>query len=485
MYERFTDRGRKVLQLANQEAQRFNHECLGTEHILLGLAKEGSGIAANVLKHLGVDLTTLRREVEGVAGSGPDTLTTGKLPLTPRAMKALRYSLDASRDLGHNYVGTEHLLLGVVREMQGASAQILVKLGLTPQQVRKETMRLLALTQPKLASPSKAEQPLPTSPPELGRLHLLEHFGRDLTRLAGEGVLDPVVGRDRELEQLILALCGDGMNNALLVGDDGVGKTAVVEGLARRVTTGSVPEALRHRRIVSINAATIAPAEAFRWMLTERIQRIVAEASKQARFCLLLENMDLLFRDEVTREVLALMTSPEVRGDTRFIGTMTPARAASCLESDAGFRAGFTAIRLEPLTPEATLSVLQVLCGRDEAMYHLVIADEALQAAVELGQQPTTGSALPGAAIRLLESACPQGEQPYWVPRNLDAQIEALTEEKEIAVAEQDFERAALLRDQAEKLKQEKERQQHESLKQRSKSHCVVDRAAVAAAAGR
>jgi ATP-dependent Clp protease ATP-binding subunit ClpC len=487
MYERFTDRGRKVLQLANQEAQHFNHDCIGTEHILLGLVKEGSGVAANVLKNLDVDLRKVRLEVERIAGAGPATVTVGKLPLTPRAMKALQYSLEESRRLSHNYVGTEHLLLGVLREKQGAGLQILVNLGLTAQQVRREVTRLLSLTQPKLSSSTEAA-PLQASPPDMSRTSLLDHFGRDLTQLAGEGVLDPVVGRDRELEQVVQILCQDSVNNALLVGDDGVGKTALVEGLARRVATASVPERLRCRRIISMDAAAIAPQEAFRWLLGERMQRLIREVSKKERFCLLIENMDILFADEVTRGIIASASSPEMGSELRFIGSTTPARAATCLESQSSFRAGFCLVALEPLTPETTLTVLRTLRGRDEAMYHLLIADEALEAAVELGQQAGT-TRLPGAAIRLLESACllvrPQGEQPNWKVAAAEAKIELLTEEKEAAVAEQDFEKAARLRDQAEKLKTEKERQREESLKQRRESYCVVDRAAVSAAAGR
>ncbi|MCA9268184.1 MAG: NDP-hexose 4-ketoreductase, partial [Planctomycetales bacterium] len=260
MYERFTDRARKVMQLANQEAQRFNHEYIGTEHILLGLIKEGSGVAANVLKNLDVDLRKIRLEVEKLVQSGPDMVTMGKLPQTPRAKKVIEYSMEEARNLNHNYVGTEHILLGLLREQEGVAAQVLMNLGLKLEDVREEVLNLLGhglegeessrggregVGAGEAASPKGGKSKTPA----------LDSFGRDLTELAMGGKLDPVIGREREIERAIQILCRRTKNNPVLLGEAGVGKTAIVEGFAQRVVSGNVPEILADKRIVVLDLA--------------------------------------------------------------------------------------------------------------------------------------------------------------------------------------------------------------------------------------
>src|SRR5687768_12302273 len=275
MYERFTDRARKVMQLANQEAQRFNHEYIGTEHILLGLVKEGSGVAANVLKNLDIDLRKIRLEVEKIVQTGPgsEMVTMGKLPQTPRAKKVIEYSIEEARNLNHNYVGTEHLLLGLLREHDGVAAQVLMNLGLKLEEVREEVLNLLGAgvegeepnTQEKQGTKGKSKTPA------------LDSFGRDLTELAKEGQLDPVIGRKNEIERVIQILCRRQKNNPVLLGEAGVGKTAIVEGLAQMVIGNTVPEILHDRRIVVLDLAMMVAGTKYRGQFEERIKAVMNE----------------------------------------------------------------------------------------------------------------------------------------------------------------------------------------------------------------
>src|SRR5262245_39211382 len=258
MFERFTDRARKVMALANQEAQRFNHEYIGTEHILLGLVKEGSGVGANVLKNLDVDLRKVRLEVEKLVKSGPDMVTMGKLPQTPRAKKVIEFAIEEARNLNHNYVGTEHLLLGLLREQDGVAAQVLMNLNIKLEEVREEVLNLLGAG----AESEETQQPAANGgssgePARKGKSKTpaLDSFGRDLTEMASAGKLDPVIGRANEIERLLVVLCRRYKNNPVLLGEAGVGKTAIVEGLAQRIVSNNVPELLADKRIVVLDLA--------------------------------------------------------------------------------------------------------------------------------------------------------------------------------------------------------------------------------------
>src|SRR5688500_19339471 len=273
MFERFTDRARKVMALANQEAQRFNHEYIGTEHILLGLVKEGSGVGANVLKNLDVDLRKVRLEVEKLVKSGPDMVTMGKLPQTPRAKKVIEYAIEEARNLNHNYVGTEHLLLGLLREHDGVAAQVLMNLNLKLEEVREEVLNLLG------AGVESEEQPQEKQGGGGGtkgksKTPALDSFGRDLTELAREGTLDPVIGRKNEIERVIQILCRRQKNNPVLLGEAGVGKTAIVEGLAQMVVSSTVPEILHERRIVALDLAMMVAGTKYRGQFEERIKAV-------------------------------------------------------------------------------------------------------------------------------------------------------------------------------------------------------------------
>src|SRR5207253_2316462 len=252
MYERFTDRARKVMQLANQEAQRLNHEYIGTEHILLGLVKEGSGVAANVLKNLDIDLRKIRLEIEKIVQSGPDMVTMGKLPQTPRAKKVIEYSIEEARNLNHNYVGTEHLLLGLLREQEGVAAQVLMNLGLKLEDVREEVLNLLGhnMDSGESSSGGGGGGGERTASKGKSKTPALDSFGRDLTELARQNKLDPVIGRQNEIERVIQVLSRRTKNNPVLLGEAGVGKTAIVEGLAQMIINGDIAESLRDRRII-------------------------------------------------------------------------------------------------------------------------------------------------------------------------------------------------------------------------------------------
>ncbi|MCA9042176.1 MAG: NDP-hexose 4-ketoreductase, partial [Planctomycetaceae bacterium] len=281
MYERFTDRARKVMQLANQEAQRFNHEYIGTEHILLGLVKEGSGVAANVLKNLDADLRKIRLEVEKIVQSGPDMVTMGKLPQTPRAKKVIEYAMEEARNLNHNYVGTEHLLLGLLREQEGVAAQVLMNLGLKLEDVREEVLNLLGHgLEVSETSERGSAQGSASGKAGKSKTPALDSFGRDLTELARQRKLDPVIGRAREIERVIQILCRRQKNNPVLLGEAGVGKTAIVEGFAQMVIDGAVPEILRDKRIVVLDLAMMVAGTKYRGQFEERIKAVMNEVRR-------------------------------------------------------------------------------------------------------------------------------------------------------------------------------------------------------------
>ena len=291
MFDRFTDRARKVMALARKEAQRFNHDFIGTEHILLGLIQEGSGVAANVLKNLGVEISKIRSEIEKNVQSGPSMVTMGQLPFTPRAKKVLELSMEEANELGHNYIGTEHLLLGLIRENDGVAAQVLLDLNLKLEDVRFEVLELLgADSEPESAIPQSSSEGKKgrSKPPAL------DAFGRDLTELARESKLDPVIGRHDEIERVIQILSRRTKNNPVLLGEPGVGKTAIVEGLAQDVISGSVPEILRGRRIVVLDLAMMVAGTKYRGQFEERIKAVMTEVRRAKNIVLFIDELHTL-----------------------------------------------------------------------------------------------------------------------------------------------------------------------------------------------
>jgi ATP-dependent Clp protease ATP-binding subunit ClpC len=464
MYERFTDRARKVMQLANQEAQRFNHEYIGTEHILLGLVKEGSGVAANVLKNLDIDLRKIRLEVEKIVQSGPDMVTMGKLPQTPRAKKVIEYSIEEARNLNHNYVGTEHLLLGLLREQEGVAAQVLMNLGLKLEDVREEVLNLLGHNMATEESSGGGASERQTSKGK-SKTPALDSFGRDLTELARQGKLDPVIGRANEIERVIQVLSRRTKNNPVLLGEAGVGKTAIVEGLAQLVVDANVPELLRDRRIVVLDLAMMVAGTKYRGQFEERIKAVMNEVRRAKNTILFIDELHTLVGAggaEGAIDASNVLKPALARGEIQCIGATTLDEYRKYIEKDGALERRFQQIIVNPPSKDETVKILEGLRDRYEAHHRVQIKDEALTSAVELSDRYISGRCLPDKAIDVIdESGARVRLKAMTKPPNLkelDTKIESLNQEKEAAVAEQDFEKAAHFRDQADKVKRDKER---------------------------
>ena len=472
MYERFTDRARKVMQLANQEAQRFNHEYIGTEHVLLGLIKEGSGVAANVLKNLEVDLRKIRLEVEKLVQSGPDMVTMGKLPQTPRAKKVIEYSMEEARNLGHNYVGTEHILLGLLREQEGVAAQVLMNLGLKLEDVREEVLNLLGHG----VEGGEGGERTPAgggsaggAPPAEGKsgkskTPALDSFGRDLTELARQGKLDPVIGREKEIERAIQILCRRTKNNPVLLGEAGVGKTAIVEGFAQRVIDGNVPELLADRRIVVLDLAMMVAGTKYRGQFEERIKAVMNEVRRAKNTILFIDELHTLVGAggaEGAIDASNVLKPALARGEIQCIGATTLDEYRKYIEKDSALARRFQEVIVEPSTKAEAVEILRGLRDRYETHHRVQITDDALQAAVELSSRYITGRCLPDKAIDVIdESGARVRLRAMTRPpdlKEIDDEVEQLNREKEEAVANQDFEKAAALRDKADKLKKKKQ----------------------------
>src|ERR1700687_1016632 len=459
MYERFTDRARKVMQLANQEAQRFNHEYIGTEHILLGLVKEGTGVAANVLKNLDTDLRKIRLEVEKIVQAGPDMVTMGKLPQTPRAKKVIEYSIEEARNLNHNYVGTEHLLLGLLREQEGVAAQVLMNLGLKLEDVREEVLNLLGHNMDsgesggeRTASKGKSKTPA------------LDSFGRDLTELARQGKLDPVIGRQNEIERVIQILSRRTKNNPVLLGEAGVGKTAIVEGFAQRVVENNVPEIMAEKRIVVLDLAMMVAGTKYRGQFEERIKAVMNEVRRAKNTILFIDELHTLVGAggaEGAIDASNVLKPALARGEIQCIGATTLDEYRKYIEKDAALARRFQEVMIEPSTKSETVEILRGLRDRYEQHHRVQNTDDALAASVELSSRYITGRCLPDKAIDVIdESGARVRLKAMTRPpdlKEIDDEVETLNKEKEEAVANQDFEKAAALRDQADKLKKKKQ----------------------------
>lgn len=490
MFERFTDRARKVMQLANQEAQRFNHEYIGTEHILLGLVKEGSGVAANVLKNLDIDLKKVRVEVEKFVQTGPDMVTIGRLPQTPRAKKVIDYSIEEARNLNHNYVGTEHLLLGLLREQEGVAAQVLMSLGLKLEDVREEVLNLLGHNTMSTeesgsgSSSSGSERPAGKSK---SKTPALDSFGRDLTELARQSKLDPVIGRANEIERVVQILSRRTKNNPVLLGEAGVGKTAIVEGLAQLVVEGNVPDLLRDRRIVVLDLAMMVAGTKYRGQFEERIKAVMNEVRRAKNTILFIDELHTLVGAggaEGAIDASNVLKPALARGEIQCIGATTLDEYRKYIEKDGALERRFQQIMVNPPSKEEAVEILKGLRDRYEAHHRVQIKDEALSAAVELSDRYISGRCLPDKAIDVIDEAGARVRLKAMTRppdlKEIDAQIDQLNTEKESAVAEQDFEKAAHLRDQADKLKKKKDNIQKEWRDKAREIDGVVDEEVVA-----
>ncbi len=472
MYERFTDRARKVMQLANQEAQRFNHEYIGTEHILLGLVKEGTGVAANVLKNLDIDLRKIRLEVEKIVQAGPDMVTMGKLPQTPRAKKVIEYSIEEARNLNHNYVGTEHLLLGLLREQEGVAAQVLMNLGLKLEDVREEVLNLLGHNMESSESGGAGNSGggggggSGERAPKQGKSKTpaLDSFGRDLTELARQGKLDPVIGRANEIERVVQILSRRTKNNPVLLGEAGVGKTAIVEGLAQMIIEGNVPELLRDRRIVVLDLAMMVAGTKYRGQFEERIKAVMNEVRRAKNTILFIDELHTLVGAggaEGAIDASNVLKPALARGEIQCIGATTLDEYRKYIEKDGALERRFQQIIVNPPSQTEAVEILKGLRDRYEAHHRVQITDDALKAAVRYSDQYITARCLPDKAIDVIDEAGARIRLKAMTRppdlKELNTQIEQMNQEKESAVAEQDFEKAAQLRDKADKLKKRKE----------------------------
>jgi ATP-dependent Clp protease ATP-binding subunit ClpC len=481
MFDRFTDRARKVMGLARQEAQRFNHDYIGTEHILLGLIQEGSGVAANVLKNMDIDLKKIRAEIEKMVKTGPTMVTMGQLPFTPRAKKVLELALEEASNLNHNYLGTEHLLLGLLRESEGIAAQVLINLGVKLEDVREEVLEFLGAEPPQHAEKEKS------SAQQKSKTPALDAFGRDLTELAREGKLDPVIGRKREIERVIQILSRRTKNNPVLLGEAGVGKTAIVEGLAQAVVNAEIPEILRDRRIVVLDLAMMVAGTKYRGQFEERIKAVMTEVRRAKNVILFIDELHTLVGAggaEGAIDASNVLKPALSRGEVQCIGATTLDEYRKYIEKDGALERRFQTILVEPPSKDETLEILKGLRDKYEAHHRVQILDSALEGAVELSTRYITGRFLPDKAIDVIDEAAARVRlkamtQPPGL-KELDEEIGKLEKEKDESVANQDFEKAAALRDTAFKLKKKKEVVQKEWRDSAKEVDGIVDEQVVA-----
>jgi ATP-dependent Clp protease ATP-binding subunit ClpC len=454
MFNRFTERARKVIILAKEEARRFNHDYIGTEHILLGLVREGEGVAAAVLEKMGVSLENIRLEIEKLVQPGPTTQIIGDIPFTPRAKKALELAAEEARSLGHNYIGTEHLLLGLIREGEGIASQVLLNLGLDLNTVRNEVMELLGSALPSFGQAQQAKTKTPA----------LDAFGRDLTALAKENKLDPVIDRVPEIERVIQILSRRTKNNPVLLGEAGVGKTAIVEGLAQSIVAGNVPEVLRNKRIVVLDLALMVAGTKYRGQFEERIKAVMEEIKRSQDVIIFIDELHTLVgagAAEGAIDASNILKPALSRGEMQCIGATTMDEYRKYIEKDAALERRFQTIMVEPPTVEQTIEILKGLRDKYEAHHRVSFRDDALEAAAKLSDRYISGRFLPDKAIDLIDEAGSRARlNVLIVPpdiKKLEEKVETLRKEKEAYIKSQDFEKAASLRDQERIARQELE----------------------------
>jgi len=486
MFDRFTERARKVMGIARREAQRFHHEYIGTEHILLGLIQEGHGVAANVLKSMGIDLEKIRREVEKIVKAGPAVEPSVQIPFTPRAKKVVELALEEANNLGHNYIGTEHLLLALLREQEGIAAHVLMNLGVKLEDVRQEVIEFLggAVSDEEEESEEEPGVETPAAPQGKSKTPALDAFGRDLTEMARKDELDPVIGRADEIERVVQVLSRRTKNNPVLLGEPGVGKTAIVEGLAQSIVTGQVPEILRDRRIVVLDLAMMVAGTKYRGQFEERIKAVMTEVRRAKNVILFIDELHTLVGAggaEGAIDASNVLKPALSRGEIQCIGATTLDEYRKHIEKDGALERRFQSVLVEPPSRDDTVAILKGLRERYEDHHKIRYTDEALEAAVDLSIKFINGRFLPDKAIDVIDEAGARLRLRTMTPppdlRELDQRIAELEKAKEESVQAQQFEEAARRRDEAYQLRRQREEllQQWRQGEATSKEKAVVD----------
>jgi ATP-dependent Clp protease ATP-binding subunit ClpC len=447
-FDKFTERARRVLSLAQEEAQRFNHNYIGTEHLLLGLVREGDGLAAKVLTNLGVELNKVRSAVEFIIGRG-DRPTTGEVGLTPRAKKVIELAVDEARRLNHHYIGTEHLLLGLVREGEGIAAGVLESLGVSLEKVRAETQRILSQSMPQAHPGVRSATRTPT----------VDQLGMDLTAMARAGKLDPVIGRHKEIERVVQILNRRTKNNPVLIGEPGVGKTAIVEALAQRIVSGEVPETLQGKRLLTLDMGALVAGTKYRGEFEERLKKVIEEIKTSANCVLFIDELHTLVgagAAEGAVDAANILKPSLARGELQCIGATTLDEFRKHIERDPALERRFQPVLVEEPSLEDTFLILKGIRERYEEHHRLTISEDALRAAATLSSRYISDRFLPDKAIDLIDEASSRvrikrATTPPTLKEALRG-LESVRREKEAAIAAQQYEYAAELRDREQKL---------------------------------
>ena len=479
MMNNFTPRAQQVLALARKEADRFNHNYVGTEHLLLGLIKLGQGVAVNVLQKMGLDMETVRMEIEKQVGSGPETKMVGNIPYTPRVKKVLALAGKEAKSLNHSYVGTEHILLGLLREGEGVAARVLKSLEVDIERTRNEILKEL---DPNF-TPPEAEQEMPT---ENGnkkdvKTPALRAFGRDLTELAKKGELDPVIGRKNEIERVIQILCRRTKNNPVLLGEAGVGKTAIAEGLAQEIAGGNVPELLRDKKVITLDLALMVAGTKYRGQFEERIKAVMDEIRRSRNVILFIDELHTIVgagSAEGAMDASNIIKPALSRGELQCVGATTLNEYRKYIEKDAALERRFQTVKVEAPSVDEAILILKGLRPKYEAHHKAKLTDEALEQAVKLSDRYISSRFLPDKAIDVMDEAGARARisamtRPPDV-KEIEKEIEDIRVEKEAAIKAQDFEKAASLRDTEKQAKDKLEKILADWREQREEKEVIV-----------